>query len=230
MFTFISTALSRSSSLECLSAISCDLCHYPLDNGSTVFQCRKCGTCSSHVEEMLQGTCLTENQTDILLWQSMSGVLLTLLVATLLLVLFCCCFSDKLRKKSNGKGATECVNPISSTSEELASVSDLVKERESSDSKEHSHSSQEMLPDRKTNHTMTTVISMVQPLEDGEEGGGEDGKGEDRREGNAERDDPSAGRLTVGSLPDSLAPNGLQDMSSKFGQSPDPSKAGGIWF
>lgn len=225
----ISIALSRTSSLECLSAISCDLCQYSLDNGSTVFQCRKCGSCSSHVVETTQDTCSTQKQTDILLWQIMSGALLFLLVATLLLVLLCCCCGVKVRKKGNGsitqKGATECINPISPTPEELASVSDLVKERESSDSKEHSHSSQEMLPDRKTNHTLTTFISMVQPLEDREEG-----EGEDKREDIAEQDDPSAGRLTVGSLPDSLAPVGLQDMSLKFGQSPDPSKAGGIWF
>ena len=32
------------------------------------------------------------------------------------------------------------------------------------------------------------------------------------------------------SFPDSLGTNGLHDMLSKLGESPDPSKAGGIWF
>ena len=257
--------------------MSCELCHYVSDNGSFVYQCRQHGHCSATkpLPDSSQGASAASQ--SVLLWQCISGVLL-LLLGSALLSFSVCCVREKVRRRrlrlTRGDVNYNSANIASMATEEIASLSDLTKEQ---DSKEQSHSSQEMLPERSrtgtttSNHTLTTLVTLgvmdgvggggggggggvggggggggggvVDGVGGGGVGGGGEGggggggggvkdgmegrgEGEGRCKDDLERDDPFVvDRKTYGSFADSLG-----TMGSKLGESPDPSKAGGIWF
>ena len=193
---------------------------------------------------------------SVRVWQYVSGALLTILFATLLAILLYCCIGDRTLCQKDATAhrkqcrKTEC--------EKLFRVHlnspDLVVKRENSSESNTSKSMQDT-PQEQVTRTLSTFVSITQEgeeeekveeevvvvvvveEEEEEEEAAKDveekavcGRGGGRRGGGGgEFGDHGSNhlgdKLAVGSLPESFLSGGLQ-----LGESPDPSKAGGIWF
>ena len=190
-----------------------------------------------------------------LIWPIVSAVLLLALLLTTFCSIVHCVRGKQVPRVRNGRGRVNTAS-TNMTSVTDSSVENSLRRQDSS--QEHSCSSQEALPQDGAAPKINTVPSIttfgsfvtaaeqnggivntpvgkglisVWEEEDSEkgEGGGKSSKGEvfppKQADSMLESD-----QKTMGSFPNSLGTAGPHDLFSKLGESPDPSKAGGIWF
>ena len=187
---------------------------------------------------------ITTSVDSILMWHILSGVLLGVLV--LLVLSFMVYYVREKSWKSHGKVR---VDMASSNMVSIVTDSSVENSLKRQDSQEQDDSSQEGLPVsvRKPSNptaslvTFRTIFTVADSgiAAEGREGrgvgvvgveGAVDGVKEAEYEGDDVFPDHPNDKKTCSSFPDSLGTNGVHDMLSKLGESPDPSKAGGIWF
>lgn len=232
-----------------MSTVNCELYKVTLENGTTETLCVERGVVPNTSvinDNKTRNTTndITSKRTtfnDVILWQSLSFILLLLLVISLI----CCLLYivvEKHRKKKRERADTTSTNMVSVTTDERDSVSDSLKMQ---DSQEQSCSSQEALPRKANNSTVTSIFTLGTTCtvieSKGAGAGGVAGGPAWKLDGGEEEPEDIEGVLEVRRgegegrcdpfEPDSVGTTGgLHDMLSKLGESPDPSKAGGIWF
>ena len=193
----------------------------------------------------------------LLMWQGLSGVLMLLLVLTLLS--FMIYYVKEKTAATKRRKHIRVEKAMASVTTTDSSVENSLKRQSSQESSQEgltvsSVNGQKTISSIVTFNTILTAgESGVCPLGGGQEGhsataGDEDGlkgiteervieMGRGEGEGTCTDDGllrPNkpfeTDQKASSSFPDSLGTNGLRDMLSKLGESPDPSKAGGIWF
>lgn len=218
-----------------MSTVNCILYKAVLDNGSTETLCIERGVIPSTANNDERSECRT-NFNDVILWQCLAFILFVLL----LIFLICCpmyYMREKNRKKRE-RADTTSTNMVSVTTDEGGSVSSSLKMQ---DSQEQSCSSQEVLPRKPNNSTVTSIFTLGTTCTVIESKGTGSGGPAGELDGGEEEAEDIEGVLEVRRgegegrcdpfEPDSVGTTGgLHDMLSKLGESPDPSKAGGIWF
>ena len=250
--------ICRATPLECVSNIACEVVSVTLDNGTSIFQCREIGFVSPTVQSPSQERNGEIIQADsALMWHIVSGVLLVALVVTIIIFIINCLRGKPVARRRQGRGR---VNTASTNMTSVTTDSSVENSLRRQDSQEHSCSSQEGLPavppeSLPAGHKCSAVPSIatfgsyVTAVDNGvttvvggrgfisvwEDKDG--GRGNDEGEGLKDKSSfPSKGNCfdndqkASGSFPSSLGTTGPPDMFSKLGESPDPSKAGGIWF
>lgn len=217
----------------CMSTVNCILYKIELDDGTTETLCIERGTLPS-ITNNNDDSRATFN--DVILWQCLASLFFILLVIS---VIGCPLYymREKNRKRRE-RSDTTSTNMVSvSTDEGEGSVSSIKMQ----DSQEQSCSSQEALPRKPNNSTVTSIFTLgttCTVIESKGAGAGGAAGSFDKEEEEAEdiegvlevRRGEGEGRCDPFE-PDSVGTTGgLHDMLSKLGESPDPSKAGGIWF
>ena len=187
---------------------------------------------------------------DSLMWHILSGILLGVLVVGMLSLMIYHVWEKNWKIHRKVRVDTASSNMVS-----IATDSSVENSLKRQDSQEQDCSSQDGLPvsvRRPSNPTASLVTfgTIFTAADSGIAAEGREGRGTqmtglegatDRGRGERggereieelEEDDvfPDFPTGQTSSFPDSLGTNGLHDMLSKLGESPDPSKAGGIWF
>jgi hypothetical protein len=242
----------KATPLDCLSNVVCEVVTNVLKNGTLNFACREIGFTAPTTKA---GSERGENNeaNNALIWPIVSGVLLLALLLTVFCsVVHCVRGRQVARRVRPGRGR------VNTASTNMTSVTDSSVEnslRRQDSSQEHSCSSEEALPSVAQDGTsspgcgghkmnmvpsIATCGSYVTAAENGgivNTAGGKEDRGRQEGEGKCSGDDvfppqqkDDNDQKTTGSFPSSLGTTGTHDLFSKLGESPDPSKAGGIWF
>ena len=229
-----------------MSSVGCKLYPTTLDNGSTIYQCRELGYIPEPEPSTFPNITTTEPDAsmDSLLWHILSGILLGILVLAVLSFMIYYVWERSYRGHRKMRVETASSNMVS-----IATDSSVENSLKRQDSQEQDCSSQDGLPEsvqRQSNPTasLVTFKTIWTAADSGIATEGREGRGVvmttlegatdvGRRMGERCEEvlpHPRTDQKACGSFPDSLGTNGLHDMMSKLGESPDPSKAGGIWF